>query len=199
MTNLDVFETERLVLSGWRADQLDDLLRLQGDPRVATFSSTGGPWTPAECEAALAGWIDLFAARRLGKLRVRRKADGVLVGRAGFGILPEGGELEIGYALYPEHWGKGYAFEAASGLRDWLFRETDADYFMGLADVRNDASLRILTGIGMTPLDVRPYGITQRSYQFHIFRRPAAVTAVRAPAPAVSPLASPPPRPSRSG
>jgi RimJ/RimL family protein N-acetyltransferase len=170
--NLDLFDTERLILSGWRSDQLDDLIRLQGDPVVATYSATGGPWTRSEAEVALATWLDLFAARRLGKLRLRLKSDGTLVGRAGFGILPETGELEIGYALYPEHWGKGYAFEAASGLRDWVFRETDAAYFMGLADVRNSASLRILTGIGMTRLDVRPYGQTQRPYQFHIYRRP---------------------------
>jgi RimJ/RimL family protein N-acetyltransferase len=172
MTSLDLFETGRLILSGWRADQLDDLIRLQGDPVVATFSSTGGPWTRSECEKALASWIDLFATRRLGKLRVRRKSDGVMVGRAGFGVLPETGEMEIGYALYPEHWGKGYAFEAAGGLRDWVFRETDANYFMGLADVRNTASLRILAGIGMTPIDVRPYGITRRPYRVHIYRRP---------------------------
>ena len=34
MSHLDLFETERLVLSGWRRDQLPDLVRLHGDPVV---------------------------------------------------------------------------------------------------------------------------------------------------------------------
>ncbi len=171
MIDLDLLETERLVLSGWRADQLEDIIRLQGDPRVARYSSTGGPWTRAESEAALALWMDLFAARKLGKLRVRRKADGVLVGRAGYGIYDPTGEPELGYALYPEHWGNGYAFEAASGLRDWIFRETRATHFIGIADVNNAPSLRILTGIGMNETHVEPYG-KERVYRFHIYRRP---------------------------
>ncbi len=40
---------------------------------------------------------------------------------------------------YPEHWGNGYATEAAAALRDWIFRETDWDHFIGFADVRNAA------------------------------------------------------------
>ena len=72
---------------------------------------------------ALAWWMELFATKRLGKLRVRRKSDGVLVGRAGYGVLEDTGEPELGYALYPEFWGNGYALEAAAGLRDWIFRE----------------------------------------------------------------------------
>ena len=32
MSDLALIETERLVLGGWRQDQLDDLVRLHGDP-----------------------------------------------------------------------------------------------------------------------------------------------------------------------
>lgn len=171
MHDLDVFETERLVLSGWRADQLGDLLRLHGDATVTRYLTRNAPWTGAEAIEALNRWIELFSTRRLGKLRVRRKSDGVLVGRAGFGILAMTGEPELGYALYPEHWGNGYAFEAARGLRDWIFRETDWDHFIGLADIRNRASLAVLSKIGMTKTHVEtvPDG---RRYQFHIHRRP---------------------------
>jgi ribosomal-protein-alanine N-acetyltransferase len=172
MNDLDILETDRLLLSGWRADQIDDLLRLHTDPLVTRYSSTGGAWTREEAEAALASWIDLFASRRLGKLRVRRKSDGVMVGRAGYGIFAPTGEPELGYALYPEHWGNGYAFEAASGLRDWIFRETDVGHFIGLADVNNRPSLRILTGIGMTKTRVELFGEAQHAYQFHIYKRP---------------------------
>ena len=173
MSDLDLFETDRLVLSGWRRDQINDLVRLHGDPVVATYlSAHGQPWSMAEMETALDGWIELFEVRRLGKLRVRRKSDDLMVGRCGYGIYGPTGEPEIGYSLYPEFWGQGYAFEAASGMRDWLFRETDEPHFIGLADTRNSASIKVLQKIGMIPTEVRPY-LDGRPFQFHIMERPA--------------------------
>ena len=173
MSDLDLFETERLVLSGWRRDQIADLVRLHGNPVVAKYlRDHGQPWSMAEMEAALDEWIHLYETRRLGKMRVRRKSDGVMVGRCGYGIYGPTGEPEIGYSLYPEFWGQGYAFEAASGQRDWIFRETDAPHFIGMADVRNAASLKVLERIGMTRTEVAPSDEGQM-VQFHIMMRPA--------------------------
>ncbi|MEQ9638061.1 MAG: GNAT family N-acetyltransferase [Devosia marina] len=169
---LDLFETERLVLSGWRMDQLDDLLALHGNPNLSRYLSlSGAPWTREQAETALRGWIELFETRQLGKLRLTRKSDGKFIGRAGYGIYPRTGEPEIGYALFEEYHGVGYATEAASGLRDWIFRETDAPHFIGFADTRNAPSLAVLKKIGMeeTHVEVEPNGLT---CQFHIYRRP---------------------------
>ena len=172
MSDLDLFETDRLVLSGWRRDQIEDLVRLHGNPVVARYlSAEGQPWSREKMEAALDHWIELFETRRLGKMRVRRKSDGVLVGRCGYGVYEPTGEPEIGYSLYPEFWGRGYAYEAASGMRDWLFRETDEPHFIGMADVRNLASRKVLERIGMTKTTV---GLNDEGMtcQFHIMVRP---------------------------
>ncbi|MEP7241823.1 MAG: GNAT family N-acetyltransferase [Devosia sp.] len=158
MSDLELIETPRLVLGGWRREQLDDLVRLHGNADTARYlSASGAAWTSAECTEALDHWIGLFETVRMGKLRVTRKADGALVGRAGYGIHPPTGEPEIGYALYPQFRGEGYATEAASALRDWIFRDTDWDHFIGFADVRNAASLKILRGIGMKDTHVGDY------------------------------------------
>ena len=156
MSDLDLIETERLVLSGWRREQLDDLVRLHGNPQTARYLGGGGAaWPREKCAASLASWIELFETQRLGKLRVRRKSDGVLLGRAGYGLHE--GLPEIGYALYPEHQGQGYATEAASALRDWIFRDTAWDRFIGFADVRNAPSLAILRRIGMRETHLDDY------------------------------------------
>jgi RimJ/RimL family protein N-acetyltransferase len=172
MTDLIVFETERLRLAGWREDQIDDLVRLHGDAETARYlSDDGHAWTREECATRLAHWMEIFADHRMGKLRVTRKSDGAFVGRAGFGLHPPKGEPEIGYALLPEYRGQGYASEAAAGLRDWIFRETDHDFFIGFADVRNQASLRVLRGIGMVETHIENFGALP--CQFHIYNRPA--------------------------
>ena len=170
MNDLDVVQTERLVLSGWRREQLPDLVRLHGDPVVAKYLLPHGqPWSMSEMEDALDEWMMLFETRRLGKLRVTRKADGVLVGRCGYGVYGEAAEPELGYSLYPQFWGSGYAYEAACGMRDWLFRETDTPFFWGSADTRNEASLKILRGIGLQPTHLEPDG--GRMLQFHKMTR----------------------------
>ena len=174
MSDLDLIETERLVMSGWRMDQLDDLVRLHGTEDIARYLSLSGqPWSREKAEAALVGWIELFETRRLGKLRLTRKSDGAFVGRAGYGIYPPTGEPEIGYALFAEHHGQGYATEAATALRDWIFRDTDAPHFIGFADTRNAPSLAVLRKIGMVPTRVEkePNGLL---CQFHVYERPAA-------------------------
>jgi RimJ/RimL family protein N-acetyltransferase len=173
--SLDLIETDRLVMSGWRMDQLDDLVRLHGNPNVSRYLSLDGlPWTHAKARTALEGWIGLFETRKLGKLRLTRKSDGAFMGRAGYGIYPPTGEPEIGYALFEEHHGQGYATEAASALRDWIFRDTDAPHFIGFADTRNAPSLAVLGKIGMvrTRVETEPNGLL---CQFHIYERPAHV------------------------
>jgi RimJ/RimL family protein N-acetyltransferase len=171
MSSLDLIETDRLVLSGWRMDQIDDLVRLHGDPIVARYlAGDGSPWTMEQMTKALAHWIDLFERQQMGKLRVRRKADGVLVGRAGFGVHGPDEIPEIGYALYPEFWGNGYAFEAASALRDWYWRATDRDHFLGMAFVANEPSRKVLRRIGMIETHQEPED--GRMLQFHILKRP---------------------------
>lgn len=172
MSSLTLLETERLVLSGWTIDQVDDLVRLHGHPDISRYLTlSGAPWTEEQARQAVESWIALFAERRLGKMRLIRKADNRFIGRAGFGIYPPTGEPEIGFALFEEHHGQGYATEAASALRDWIFRETDAPHFIGFADTRNAPSLAVLRKIGMVPtrVEVEPKGLL---CQFHIYDRP---------------------------
>src|SRR5690606_12324109 len=57
MTDLTLLETDRLVLSGWRPDQIDDLYRLHGDPTVARYlTGHGQPWTKEAMDTSLAHW-----------------------------------------------------------------------------------------------------------------------------------------------
>jgi ribosomal-protein-alanine N-acetyltransferase len=166
-----VLETERLRLTNWLPEHIDDVVQLHGNAEVSRYlSPSGAPETRAQGEARLKDWANTFAQHRMGKLRVTRRVDDSFVGRAGYGIYRSTGEPEIGYAMLRENWGQGFATEAAAGLRDWLFRETAWDHFIGFADVANTASVHVLQSIGMRPTFVRrePSGIP---CQFHIFTR----------------------------
>ncbi|HHG89225.1 MAG TPA: N-acetyltransferase [Devosia sp.] len=152
-----VLETRRLRLTNWLPEHVDDLYALHSDPEITRYlSADGSPETREQAERRIDNWSRTFATYRLGKLRVVRKSDGVLVGRAGFGIYPPTGEPELGYALFHKYWGNGFALEAATGLRDWIFENTARDHFIGLAAIKNTASLKILEAIGMNATEVKP-------------------------------------------
>jgi RimJ/RimL family protein N-acetyltransferase len=172
VSDLVLLETDRLVLSGWTIEQVGDLLRLHGNPNISRYLTLdGAPWTEPQARAAVASWIELFQTRQLGKLRLTRKSDGVFIGRAGYGIYGPTAEPELGFALFEEYQGQGYATEAATALRDWIFRETEISQFLGFADTRNAPSLAVLRKIGMVPtrVEVEPNGLL---CQFHVYKRP---------------------------
>jgi ribosomal-protein-alanine N-acetyltransferase len=174
MTDLTLLETDRLVLSGWRMDQIEDLYRLHGDPVVARYLvAHGQPWSKEEMDNALKSWIALFERQKMGKLRVTRKSDGALIGRCGFGVYGPDEVPEIGYSQFPEFWGNGYILEAASALRDWYWRETDRPYFIGLADVRNEASLKVLRKLGGV-FTHQGNNSDNHFCEWYIYNRPAA-------------------------
>lgn len=55
---------------------------------------------------------------------------------------------ELGYVLNPDHWGRGYATEAATRLLGECFDAWGAHRVMAGCDVRNPASWRLLERLG---------------------------------------------------
>jgi ribosomal-protein-alanine N-acetyltransferase len=158
MTGTVVLETERLRLTSWSARQWPELVALHGDPGVARYLTPSGlPWSEEACKARLALWMADFASQRMGKLRLIRKSDGALVGRAGFGLHGPAQEPELGFALFPDEQGKGYAREASRGLVDWLFAETEHRLCHGFVHRDNIASIAVLKHLGMQQVGEGPF------------------------------------------
>jgi ribosomal-protein-alanine N-acetyltransferase len=124
-------ETERLVLRPLSIDDLDDLAGFLADPETMRYIGPGEPRSREQARQSLTRMIEIFEARGYGQLAVVRKPDGAFLGRCGIllwdpsswtivdGEPPEPVETEIGYLLGREHWGQGYATEAAIAVRDW--------------------------------------------------------------------------------
>jgi RimJ/RimL family protein N-acetyltransferase len=54
----------------------------------------------------------------------------------------------LGYALHPDHWGQGYASEAAKALVETVFLLTDAQRLAATVQVGNQASCHVLEKLG---------------------------------------------------
>jgi RimJ/RimL family protein N-acetyltransferase len=121
-----VLETERLLLRRPTAGDVEDPPSFLADPRVMDF--LGGVEDPRDVvQQWLVGW-ERYPA---GKLIIETAA-GERIGRVGINFydparwdrsnLPDA-RPELTWALAFEHWGRGYATEAAAAVRDWFGRE----------------------------------------------------------------------------
>ncbi len=82
---------------------------------------------------------------------IEERDGGRLVGEAGLQLLEQRGpEVEIGWVLDPDRWGRGYASEAA---RRWLevgFADLGLDRIIATILPPNRASQAVATRLGMT-------------------------------------------------
>jgi len=58
-------------------------------------------------------------------------------------------EWEVGWAVHPDEWGKGYATEAAWRVIDWAFREFNLHRVVAFCHANNSASVRVMEKLGM--------------------------------------------------
>ncbi|MCX5114848.1 GNAT family N-acetyltransferase [Streptomyces sp. NBC_00378] len=56
-----------------------------------------------------------------------------------------------GWTLRADHWGHGYATEAAQACLDWGFATLDNDYFTALMRPGNEASVKVAERLGFSP------------------------------------------------
>ena len=80
---------------------------------------------------------------------VELKDTSQFVGAAGLVFHDDSEEVEVGYRFMKEHWGKGYATEAASALVKYGFEKLGLKKIVSFAHVDNRGSTRVMEKIGM--------------------------------------------------
>jgi ribosomal-protein-alanine N-acetyltransferase len=74
-------------------------------------------------------------------------------------------EREVGYVLGREYWGRGYATEAATAMRDHALGSLGLRRLIALVDHGNEASKRVAAKLGMAY--ERDVGFHGRVVQMH--------------------------------
>src|ERR1700712_2633020 len=118
-------KTDRLLLRPWREEDLVPFADLNADVRVMEFLPK--PLGRAESDALAARIRDHFARRGFGLWAVEVAGACPFIGFVGLSV--PGFEahftpcVEIGWRLAFEHWGRGYATEAARETLQFGFEE----------------------------------------------------------------------------
>jgi RimJ/RimL family protein N-acetyltransferase len=153
-----VVRTERLDLTPLGADALDALLA--GDDRRLrrlTGARFRTPAPPPYMADALPVVRDRLRERPeeacWWNWLVVERATAEAVGSVAFGgpVNPEGAVL-VGYAIYGDYEGRGYATEAVKAMVAWAFGRPGVREVRALAPVWNTPALRVAENVGMRPV-----------------------------------------------
>ena len=141
--------TARLTIRSFELDDIDALLTRRNDPEVAQFQTWTIPYTREQAEAT---YGDATLEPEDGKWwtgTVILNATGEVVGDVVIHLTWQGRSGEIGYTLAREHWGNGYAVEAAQALVAYLFEVRRVTRVLGMLHPDNPASAMVLERVGM--------------------------------------------------
>lgn len=143
--------SERLRLRAWAAKDIAPMTAINGDPAVARWL---GPMDPAQTEQRIRAWVDHWQMRGYGLWAVEESVSGAFVGRVGLvhhdDWTASAHDAEIGWALSPTVWGRGYATEAARAVLDWARQRPDLQTIISITRPHNLRSRRVMEKLGLT-------------------------------------------------
>lgn len=147
--------TPRLLLREWRDDDLDAFAALSGDPAVMAHLL---PLDGRAASDAMAARIrEHFATHRFGFWAVELVERASFIGVIGLAVVGFTAHftpaVEIGWRLARDHWGHGYAFEAAAATLDDGFGRLQLDEIVAFTVEANRPSWRLMQRLGMSRAD----------------------------------------------
>jgi ribosomal-protein-alanine N-acetyltransferase len=143
-----VLETDRLILRPLTGDDFADYAAMLADPQVTDGLAEAVGNSPEEAWRSLAMFIGHREIRGYSHWALVEKSTGEFVGRAG-PWRPHGFPgLGIGWCLAREHWGKGYATEAARASLNYALKELGAPEVISLVLPNNSRSIAVAERIG---------------------------------------------------
>jgi RimJ/RimL family protein N-acetyltransferase len=144
--------TDRLVLRRFTEADVDNLVELDADPRVMEFLTGGKPTPRADIEdRVLPAILRYYALGPAGTWAAEDRATGEFLGW--MSLKPrhdrDTEEVELGYRLRAETWGRGYATEGSKALVRAAFDELGAGRVWAQTMAVNARSRRVMAKAGL--------------------------------------------------
>ena len=148
----DGLKSQRLITRLLTVDDVAAWARFFEDEDALEFIPTFGHISALEAADLWIGrQLERYRDNRLGLQALIDQATGELVGLCGLLLQEVDGalEIEVGYHILKEHWGKGYAPEAARLFIESAFRRNLADSVISIIDTKNRRSQRVADKNGL--------------------------------------------------
>jgi RimJ/RimL family protein N-acetyltransferase/acyl-CoA hydrolase len=143
-----ILETERLLIRPWQAGDRDAFVAMASDPEVMHYVRAGAPYTEPEVEEFLARQARQESELGVCMGAVVEKSSGEIVGVTGIQPLGTTGDMEIGWWVRRDRWGRGYATEAGRAAMRHVLDALGRTRVLAIIDPGNDASVAVAARLG---------------------------------------------------
>ncbi|MCD5994781.1 GNAT family N-acetyltransferase [Pseudomonas sp. CDFA 602] len=144
-------DSARLLMRQWRDDDLPEFAAMCADPHVMRYFPE--PLSRLESAALIGRIRGHFAELGFGLWALERKDNGAFIGFTGLNVVSFEDRftpaVEICWRLAREHWGLGFASEAAWTVLGCGFERLKLDEIVSLTAVCNEPSQKVMQAIGM--------------------------------------------------
>lgn len=138
-------ETERLILRLQRMQDWPEYLELMQSERSVYM---GGPFSTEVAWGLFCHDLAQWKLMGHGALMLEDRDSGSCIGQVGINHGPLFPEPELGWFIYTNFEGQGYAYEAAKALRDWALNDRKLDTLVSYVNPKNDRSQSLATRLG---------------------------------------------------
>lgn len=144
-----MLETDRLRLRRISVDDAEFILRLLNEPSFIQNIGDRGVRTIEDARAyILNGPVASYEKFGFGLWLVEQKESSLPIGMCGLLKRDVLEHVDIGYALVPEFWSKGYALESASAVMSYAREKLGANQVLAVVNADNQSSIRLLEKMG---------------------------------------------------
>ena len=147
---MTVLETERLILRKLTTDDADFIFELLNDPSfIRNIGDRNIRTLDDACTYIVNGPVKSYEKHGFGLYLIVLKQTNESIGMCGLIRRETLEDVDIGYALLPEFWSKGYAVEAAWATKEYAKNVIGLKRLVAIVDPTNEGSIRVLEKLGM--------------------------------------------------
>ena len=146
---MDVLETQRLILRRLTTADASFILQLVNEPSWLRYIGDKGVRTLEDARRYIeSGPLDMYRRLGFGLYHVELKEAGTPIGLCGLIQRPSLENVDLGFALLPQFWALGYAYESASAVMEYGARSLGLTRLVAITSKDNSASIRLLERLG---------------------------------------------------
>lgn len=144
-----MIESERLIFRKFTLDDLPKLIEQRSDPEVNKYLGGTRLQNPEALGKRLKFYISCYDTHGFGNCAMLWKETGEMIGSAGIQPLDGTDDIEVGYSIIKEYWGRGIGTEAARAWMKHGFTVHGLDRIVAVAVTGNWPSIHIMEKLGM--------------------------------------------------
>ncbi len=143
-------KTDRLFIRAWSPDDWEQFKPIATDPKMLRYIGRTEPWSDQRIQTWVKLQIDRQRNERMCRWKLVDKESGRVIGFCGLAFYGTTGQVEIGYWVARDLWGRGLATEAARAVLRYGLDTLKLERIISVAVPENRASIRVMKKIGLT-------------------------------------------------